>query len=459
MKESNTLFPKDFIWAASTSSWQFEGKMEHDLKGLSIQDVKENRIADSVCSDHVHHVEEDVELLKNLGVNGYRFSISWSRIFPLGKGEVNQVGLDFYKDLIHRLKEAKIQPIVTMYHDDLPLALYQNGGWSNRETVDAFVEYAWLLFTEFKEDVAFWQPICEQNILIAEMIAEEKLSLKEIYQINHHMFLAQARAVQLCRQLGCKEKIGPALNLVEVYPATSDPKDVLAAKTMELLRNWFYLDVACYGEYPTQIIRLLNQLDAYPDMLLEDQKILKEGIVDMISFSHYTSVTVQAHQHAGYKDETKMKYGFNIPGYFEIVRNEHLGNTEFAYEDDPLGARLILLNVSERYHKPILIIQRGLGLNEQLEEDGKIHDEKRIRYLKSSIEQIHRAIEMGAEVIGYCTWSAFDLMSTGNGYKKRYGLIYIDRTDEDPKQCRRVVKDSYHWFSKVIRSNGNTLDI
>lgn len=458
MKKTKIPFPKDFIWAASTSSWQFEGKMEQDLKGLSIQDVKENRIADSICSDHLHHVEEDVDLLKELGVNAYRFSISWSRILPSGTGEINQAGLDFYKDLIFRLKQAGIKPIVTMYHDDLPFALYQKGGWKNRKTVEAFVEYAKLLLTEFKEDVDFWQPICEQNILVAEWIAEEKMTLKEIYQMNHHLFLAQAEAVRLCHELGCKGKIGPALNLVEIYPVSSDPEDVLAAKTMELIRNWFYLDVACYGEYPLQIIRLLKELDACPDFMPEDKEILKSGRVDMISFSHYTSVTVKAHQQAGYRDLTNMKYGFNLPGYFEIVPNPALVKSEFAYEEDPLGARLILLNVSERYRKPILIIQRGLGLNEHLEEDGQIHDEKRIRYLKSQIEQLQLAFAMGANVIGYCTWSAFDLMSTSNGYKKRYGLIYVDRTDEDPKQCRRVAKDSYKWFKKVVYSNGNDLD-
>lgn len=457
MKEKSGKFPKDFIWAASTSSWQFEGEMENDLKGLSVQDVKENRIADSVSSDHVHHVEEDVELLKRLGVNAYRFSVSWSRIFPHGKGEINQAGLNFYKDLIHRLKLAKIKPIITMYHDDLPLALYDQGGWEKRDTVDAFVEYARLLFSEFKEEVDFWQPICEQNILIAEMIAEEKLPLKKIYQINHHMFLAQAKAVQICHEMGCRGKIGPALNLVEVYPATSAPKDVLAAKTMELLRNWFYLDVAVYGEYPKQIECLLKELGAYPDFQSEDKEILKGGIADMISFSHYTSVTVKAHQSATYKDLTKMKYGFNLPGYFEIVKNLHLGQTEFAFEDDPLAARLILLNVSERYHKPILIIQRGLGLDEALDENDRIHDEHRIRYLRSQLEQLRIALDMGAEVIGFCTWSAFDLMSTSNGYKKRYGLIFVDRTDDDPKECRRIPKDSYYWFKKVIETNGENL--
>lgn len=454
---ATSQFPNGFIWSASTSSWQFEGRMENDLKGLSIQDIKENRIADEVCSDHVHHLKEDIELLKELGLNAYRFSISWSRIFPTGRGNLNEVGLNFYRDLIKQLNLAGIKPIVTMYHDDLPADLWKKGGWLNRETIDAFVEYAELLLKEFKEDVDFWQPICEQNILIAEMIAEQKYSLKEIMQINHHMFLAQARVVRLCHELKCKGKIGPALNLVEIYPVSSDPKDVLAAKQMELFRNWFYLDVACYGEYPLQIVKMLKELNAFPIYDMDDENILKQGIVDMISFSHYTSVTVQAYQNAGYKDMTKMKYGFNLPGYFEIVKNPCLGKTEFAYEDDPMGACLILLNVSERYHKPILSIQRGLGLNESLDETGKIHDDKRIRYLQGQLEQLRMAIDMGAEVIGYCTWSAFDLMSTSNGYKKRYGLIYIDRTDEDSKSCQRIKKDSYYWFSKVIHSNGKVL--
>lgn len=457
MKKEQEAFSVDFLWSASTSAYQFEGSFANDGKGLSVQDVKENRNpALAVASDHLHHLEEDVALLKALGLKGYRFSIAWSRVLPLGTGKVNEQGLAFYHQLIDLLEQAGIAPIVTLFHDDLPWELQKKGGWNNRETIAAFVAYCQVLFEHFGNQVAFWQPICEQNLITIERIAHQQGTLKEIMQANHHLFLAHAKAVQLHHQMGLSGKIGPALNLVEVYPISADPHDVLAAKTMALFRNWFYLDVLVKGEYPPQMIALLEKLAAMPTFLEEDAVILKEGVCDLIGFSTYTSVTVQASQTTDFYDQTGLKYGFNLPGLFEITVNPNLGKTEFDWEVDPLGARLILMEVEQRYHKPIFIIERSLGLDEKINAQGIVADEKRIRYLQLQIKELIEAIRAGVDIIGFCTWSAFDLVSTNNGYKKRYGLIYVDRDDEDCRQCQRVLKKSYRWYQRLIATQGKS---
>lgn len=454
----NNLFPPEFLWAASTSAYQFEGSFPSDGKGLSIQDKKKNRNpALDIACDHIHHIEEDVALLKELGLKAYRFSISWSRILPLGRGKINEQGLAFYAKLIGLLVKSDIAPIVTMMHDDLPWALEQEGGWSNRQTIEAFKEYCAILYEHFGDQVQFWQPICEQNLLTIEKIATKEGSLKEIFQQNHHMFLAHAHAVSLLHKMKLKGKIGPALNLVSVYPATSNPLDVLAAQNMALIRNWFYLDVLMKGEYPALMVEHLKTMHAMPDFEPNDLAVLKAGCCDMISFSNYTSATVMASQGSSFQDDTGLKYGFNMQGLFQIVKNPHLGQTEFDWEVDPIGTRLILMDVFQRYQKPIFIIERSLGENEVLDEEDEIKDDRRIRYLQLQIEELKKVILSGVKLIGFCTWSAFDLVSTGNGMKKRYGLIYVDRDDENPKDCRRVCKKSYAWYKQVIASQGNNL--
>ena len=454
-REEKSAFPDGFLWSASTSAYQFEGAAAEGGKGPSIQDVKENTAGDfRVAMDHYHRYRDDIRLLGELGLKGYRFSIAWTRIMPHGKGAVNEEGLAFYRDLIRECRKYNIAPVATIYHDDLPYALYKEGGWKNRATIGAFEEYCLVLFEHFGDDVAYWQPICEQNLLTIEKIAGQKEALSYAFQENHHMFLAQARAVKLFRDLGCKGKIGPALNLVSVYPASSSAADAEAARYMDMMRNLMYLDVAVYGKYPPLSLALLKRLDAVPVFEEEDEGILQAGVCDMICCSNYTSVCVTAHPGKEVEDNTGMKYGFNLPGLFKIVPNMHLGYTPFAPEVDPVGTRLLLLDVYNRYQKPIFIIERSLGLQEELAEDGRVHDAQRIRYLQLQVEQLKLALEAGVGLIGFCTWSAFDVISTNKGVDTRYGLIFINRGNSDRRDLRRVPKDSYYWFQDLIASNG-----
>lgn len=450
-------FKNDFIWSAATSAYQFEGSASEFGKGPSIQDKKEHEGDIEVAMDHYKYYKSDIKLLSEMGLSGYRFSISWSRILPHGVGEVNQEGLRFYRNLIAECEKHKIIPIITMYHDDLPYELLLKGGWSSRDTVDAFYEYAKILFTTFKDSEILWQPINEQNLLVIEKIVEEEMSMKEIYHQNHNMFIAQARTVKLFRDMNCKGRIGPSPNLVAVYPKTSHPKDVMAAQYMDVLRNLMYLDVSMNGEYSKVSLRLLEKINARPTISKEDQKILKQGKCDYISFSNYTSICVTSHDGDDYQDKTGMKYGFNIPGLFKIVENDQLGYTKFHKEVDPLGVQVLLLDIYQRYEKPIFVLERGLGLKEDLDENSVINDDDRIEYLKLQIEVLNKSLSQGIDLIGYCTWSAFDVISTSNGLDKRYGLIYINRDNENIKDLKRVPKKSYYWYKKVIESNGTDL--
>ncbi|WP_206423477.1 glycoside hydrolase family 1 protein [Enterococcus mediterraneensis] len=447
-------FPKDFLWGASTSAYQVEGGWNADGKEPSVQDVKEipegtTDFKDAV--DHYHRYEEDVKLFKELGMKAYRFSISWSRVVP--NGQVNPEGIAFYQKLIALLLENEIQPIVTVFHFDLPVSIAEKGGWENRETIQAFADYCQVLFDHFGQDVPLWQTINEQNVmaLAGSVIGTSQKSMKEKFQENHHMLVAQALVTKRYHEGNYPGKIGPAPNIASVYPASDKPEDQMAALYMSALRNWLFLDAAVYGKYNHNAWHLLEKIGAVPEITDEDQDILSSGTCDYIAFNYYNTMTVSNY----YEKEVKIdqQSGFGIPGFFQVVENKHLPMTEFGWPIDPEGFRFTLNEIYSRYRLPVLITENGIGGKDNLE-DGKIHDEYRIDYLKQHIEQMALAIEDGVEVLGYCPWSAIDLISTHEGITKRYGFIYVNRNEEDLLDLKRYKKDSFYWYQKVIQQNG-----
>lgn len=447
-------FPKDFLWGASTSAYQVEGGWNADGKEPSVQDVKEipegtTDFKDAV--DHYHRYEEDVKLFKELGMKAYRFSISWSRVVP--NGQVNPEGIAFYQKLIALLLENEIQPIVTVFHFDLPVSIAEKGGWENRETIQAFADYCQVLFDHFGQDVPLWQTINEQNVmaLAGSVIGTSQKSMKEKFQENHHMLVAQALVTKRYHEGNYPGKIGPAPNIASVYPASDKPEDQMAALYMSALRNWLFLDAAVYGKYNHNAWHLLEKIGAVPEITDEDQDILSSGTCDYIAFNYYNTMTVSNY----YEKEVKIdqQSGFGIPGFFQVVENKHLPMTEFGWPIDPEGFRFTLNEIYSRYRLPVLITENGIGAKDNLE-DGKIHDEYRIDYLKQHIEQMALAIEDGVEVLGYCPWSAIDLISTHEGITKRYGFIYVNRNEEDLLDLKRYKKDSFYWYQKVIQQNG-----
>lgn len=453
-------FKDNFLWGASTSAYQVEGAWEEDGKEASVQDIRppfEGTTDFKIASDHYHHYKEDVALFKELGLKAYRFSIAWTRIMPHGK--VNPKGIQFYNDLIDELIANDIEPIPTVFHFDLPASLHEKGGWLNRETIDAFTEYCQVLFDNFGDRVTYWQTINEQNMLVfaSRVLEGNKTSWKDTFQGNHHMLVAQARAMKLYHEGNYPGKIGPAPNISCVYPKTERPEDMLAAEYFSAFRNWLFLDAAVFGTYNHMAWRILEKLDAVPEITAEDRQVMKENTADFIAFNYYNSSTVSASdgKESAAKDQQD---SFAIPGFFKGEKNEHLQTTTFAnWPIDPVGLRNTAHQIYSRYRLPLIITENGLGQRDELTADGKIHDDYRIDYLRSHIEQMQQAIEEGVELFGYCPWSAIDLISTHEGFRKRYGFVYVDRSDFDLKELKRYKKDSFYWYNKVIRTGGKDL--
>ncbi len=458
-------FPADFLWGASTSAYQVEGAADQDGKGPSVQDLhKPEKLSDfSQASDHYHRYKEDVALMKELGLKAYRFSISWSRIFPEGAGKINEQGLQFYEDLIDRLNEAGIAPVVTLYHFDLPLALHEKGGWSNRETIDAFETYARTLFERLKGKVKYWLTINEQNVMInhpSAMYPGQVPSPKELYQQNHHMFLASARAIQALREVDPQAKIGPAPNIIAVYPKTSLPEDVIAADNWEAIRNWLYLDMAVFGRYNPLARAYLEEKGLFPQLEPGDMELLENNTADYLGLNYYSTATVSAAKNDGHDRQPRngdQQTMVGEEGVFRAEENPALVSTDFGWKIDPVGLRTTLRRVYDRYHLPILITENGIGGKEELGADGKIHDDYRIEYLRRHFHQARLALQDGVDLIGYCPWAFMDLVSTHQGYQKRYGFVYVDRGEKDLRTMNRIRKDSFDWYRNVIETNGTNL--
>lgn len=457
-------FSDSFLWGASSSAYQAEGAWNEDGKGKSVQDVKEileNTSDFKVRVDHYHKIEEDIKLFAEMGLKAYRFSIAWSRILPKGKGEINQLGIKHYHKVIDLCLQFHIQPIVTMFHFDLPYALEQAGGWNSPDTVDAFEEYARIVFTEYGDKVPYFLSINEQNVMIlhGSVIGtnlSKKDQWKKLYQQNHYMQLAQAKATLLCHQLAPKAKIGPAPNISPAYPNTSKPQDYLAAMNATAIRNWLYLDLAIYGEYNYQAWNYLLNKGYAPDIDEEDMALLKAAKPDFIAINYYNTMTVEYYDGSVIEEGEcgDQQIAMAEPGLYRQVTNSNLGSTNFGWEIDPVGFRITLREVYDRYHLPILISENGMGTYDSLEADGSVHDTERIDYYEQHIKQMALAIQDGVSVIGYCPWSAIDLISTHQGIRKRYGFIYVNRTDEDLQDLKRYKKDSFYWYQKLIKSNG-----
>lgn len=457
----------DFLWGASTSAYQVEGANLADGKGPSVQDVKkvpEGTSELDVCADFYHRYKEDIALMAEMGFKTFRFSVAWSRILPKGNGEVNPQGIEFYNNVIDECLKYGIEPLVTMFHFDLPQALEEQGGWSRRGIIDDFVNFAKILYENYGDRVKYWLTINEQNMLtlVGELIGTCNLEgvenkYKKLYQENHHMLLAQAKAMKLCHDMIPGAKIGPAPNISLVYPATCKPKDVLAAQNFNAIRNWLYLDMAVYGKYNNLVWHFLEEHDAVPQMEPGDMDAMKEGHPDFIGFNYYSTATVEwadENVKSGLGDQ---QGGGGEPGAYKPYGNPNLVRTEFGWEIDPDGFRATMREMYSRYRLPMLVTENGLGAYDKLTEDGRVHDNYRIEYLRRHIEQIKLAVSEGVEMMGYCPWSAIDLISTHEGMVKRYGFIYVNRDEFDLKDLARYRKDSFYWYKKVIETNGEDL--
>jgi len=464
MKYTNLKgFPENFLWGAGTSAFQCEGAALEDGKGKSIQDIKpiQQGMADyCVACDFYHRYKEDIALLAEMGLKVFRFSIAWTRILPEGIGEVNRKGIAFYNEVIDTCLKYGIEPMVTMYHFDLPAVLDAAGGWLNPATIDAFEEYARILFENYGDRVKYWLTINEQNMMILHraILGSGEVSKKDTMQENHHMMVAQAKAMILCHKICPNGKIGQAPNVSIVYPFSCKPEDVLAANIYSAIRNWLYLDVAVFGEYNALAWNYMREKDILPVYAEGDEEILKAAHPDFIAFNYYNTKTVTAcGEDQSIEGEGDQQTTTGEAGIYLGLKNPHLPRTSFGWLIDPVGFRNALNEVYGRYHLPIVITENGIGEYDSLTEDGRIHDSYRIDFLRKHIEQMRLAINDGVDVFGYCPWSAMDLVSSHQGFSKRYGFIYVNRTETEMLDLKRYKKDSFYWYQRVISTNGEDL--
>lgn len=464
-------FPQNFLWGASSSAFQIEGGWDAGGKGMSVADYNSFKRADrqadtKVASDFYHHWKEDIDLMKKMGLKIYRFSIAWTRIIPDGDGMVNHEGLAFYDQVITYLLASGIQPFVTLYHFDLPYALVKKyNGWEDRRCVDAFTRYARICFIQFGDRVKYWQIINEQNLMIR---VDERMNIAEQdawqadrirAQMDYHMFLAHALAVKMCHEIVKDGKAGPAVSSTCTYPLTNRPEDIWAARMNDAMKTVYCLDMHYFGKYPGYYTNYLEQRGIMPHMETGDETILKQGRMDYIAVNYYRTLCASylpadIEHPVGMRIYRGNEVDFDQYGYCRDEKNTNLSVSEYGAQIDPMGLRIVLNDYYARYHLPLIITENGLGIEDHLTADGKIHDQGRILYLKEHLRACADAISDGVELLGYSPWSFMDLLSSHQGFKKRYGFVYVNRQEHDLMNLKRIPKDSFYWYQNVIRENG-----
>lgn len=470
--KENPVFPKNFFWGASSAAWQVEGAVNEDGRTPAVIDLnsqtKKPFADNSIASDHYHHYKEDVALMKEAGFTSYRFSIAWPRIYPDNSGVPNQKGIDFYNHLIDELKANGIEPIVTLYHYDMPVWVDKEyNGWYGRGIVDAFDQYVRTCFKEFGDRVKYWLSINEQNMQIVYgewlgVCKNKDTWFADQWKVNHIMNLCHAKAVIACHELVPDGKIGPVPGMVPIYSNTGNPMDQIARLNAEEFTEKIWNDFYVHQKYSNFIINYWKENNIDPDIRPEDQELFNQAKIDYFGVNCYRSNTAAEAK----VDEKPQAYELNklgikgnlkfpvVPGEYKLVYNDYVQYTDWDWEIDPVAMRYVLRDMWNLYHLPMIITENGYGAHEDVDENGEVNDVERIEFLKNQIYQVGLAIQDGVQVIGYNPWSFTDLLSTGNGMAKRYGLVFINRTDDDLRDISRIKKASFYWYSKLIKSNG-----
>lgn len=484
-------FPEGFLWGGATAANQFEGGFDEGGRGFATSDTaravkpeerktmggefsspmtlerlifamedKEGSYPKRWGSDFYHCYKEDIALMAEMGFKTYRMSIAWSRIFPNGDEiEPNEEGLAFYDKVFDELNKYGIEPLVTLSHYEFPIGLVlKYGGWKNRKVIDFFVHYAKTCFKRYKGKVKYWLTFNEINILGMTgylsgglLFEDGKLHLDEMYQAVHHQFIASALATKAAHEIDSENKVGMMLARMEAYPATCHPDDIMNAIQKDQ-SNLFYSDVQVRGECPRYMNRFFkeNQIE----LVFEpgDEAILKQYPVDFMSFSYYmSSVTRHPNNQTPEQKATAVNL---ILG----EANPYLEASDWGWQIDPVGLRVTLNKLYDRYQIPLFVVENGLGALDKLEEDGSIHDNYRIDYLDKHIRQMYEAIEDGVELMGYTMWGCIDLVSASTSeMSKRYGFVYVDADDQGQGTFDRYRKDSFYWYKDVIASQAANL--
>ena len=455
-------FPKNFLWGTSTSGPQTEGRFAGDGKGDNLWDywyqVEPHRFrfqeGPGLTSTFYENWEEDIELLVETGHTAFRTSIQWSRIFPEGRGEVNPVGVAFYRQVFERIKSKGIHLMVNLYHFDLPFALQEQGdGWENKETVYAYRDYARFCFETYGDLVDQWITFNEPIVPVEfgyfyDAHYPHKVDAAAAVKVAYHTQLASSLAVKACHEVDLSYRIGVVLNLTPAYPRSQHPADVKAARIAELFQAKSFLDPSVLGTYPPELVEILRERDLLPEVDPSDLELIKEHTVDFLGVNYYQPMRVSAPRYAPNPDSPMLVEQFYEP----YVMPGRKINPHRGWEIYEQGLYDIAQNIKENYGNiEWLLTENGMGVEgeEKFRQNGEIQDDYRIDFVKDHLRELHRAIQEGANCKGYLMWTFIDCWSWLNGYKNRYGLVELDLATQE-----RRLKKSGHWFRGLSQQNG-----
>lgn len=480
-------FQEGFLWGGATAANQLEGAFDADGKGLSTSDMApfvpydarngkdftfdvnsaelEQYLSGDTDTyfpkrngvDFYHRYKEDIALFAEMGFKVFRMSIAWPRIFPTGEEETpNEAGLAFYDKVLDELLKYNIEPLVTISHYEMPVALSQKyNGWEDRRLIDLYLKFANTLFDRYKDKVKYWITFNEMNMMLTSLytgggILEDKIkgSKEQVgYQATHHQFVASALAVKSGKEKMPNAQIGCMICRLETYAASSKPEDVLQTLKEDQM-NLFYPEVQVRGEYPSYMNRYFKEQGIELVKEAGDDEILRNNTVDFIAFSYYMTYIGK------YDPDDNSNSGMLV----SQIKNPHLELSQWGWPIDPIGLRIALNRLYDRYQKPLFVVENGLGAKDILEEDGSIHDSYRIDYLRAHIEQMKEAVADGVELMGFTSWGPIDIISCSTSeMAKRYGFIYVDQDNLGNGTLDRYRKDSFYWYKQVIKSNGEVL--
>lgn len=478
-----SVLRKDFLWGGATAANQCEGAWDRDGKGVSVADIctggrfgQSKRITPVLeegtfypsheAIQHYDRFKEDIALFAEMGFKCYRFSIAWTRIFPNGdETQPNEAGLRHYDEVIDECLRYGIEPLITISHYEVPFGLTKKcNAWVSREMIDYFLNYCKAIFTRYKGKVKYWLTFNEINSAIAPMGALLNQGIlndlthptefmhqpdlpQQRFQGLHYQLVASALAVQMAHEIDPDYRVGSMMIYSASYPLTCMPSDVLANQKYNRLYNYYCTDIQARGAYPAYAKRLLDEMGVEIQMHPGDAEILKKGTVDFITFSYYMSSCQTA-------EKAESGEGNILGG----VPNPYLKASDWGWQIDPEGLRYALNDLYDRYGKPLMVVENGLGAKDELQADGTVNDDYRIDYLRRHIEQMKEAVQDGVDLMGYTPWGCIDLVSASTGeYAKRYGFIYVRRYDNGTGDFARLKKKSFYWYKKVIASNGENL--
>jgi len=460
--ELNFKFPKDFWWGSASSGPQSEGTTKEDGKALNIWDYwyeKEpyrffDGVGPAVTSDFYHKYKEDIKLMKEIGHNSFRFSISWSRLIPSLDGKVNEQAVRFYNNVINELIYSGIEPFINLYHFDMPLIMQDKGGWESRDVVNEYAKYAKVCFELFGDRVKKWFTFNEPVVPVEggylyDFHYPNVVDFKRAVQVAYNTTIASAKAIKEFKILNIKyAKIGIILNLTPSYPRSNNPTDLKAANIADLLFNRSFLDACVKGEYPEDLIKLIKENNLLPSIIEGDAELIKNNVIQFLGVNYYQPRRIKAKASMPNPESPFLPDNF-FDNYEMPGRKMNVSRGWEIYEK---GVYDIMINLKENYGNiDSFISENGMGVQneEKFIKDGIIDDSYRIDFLKGHLTWLHKAIEEGCNVKGYHMWTFIDNWSWSNAYKNRYGFIQLDL-----KTQKRILKKSAYWIKDVAKNNG-----